>query len=139
MAGTSSLNSPDMAWTSAQFDVNTAADKAHFVAPYKLEIIRVFVTVMDGATDAGGATIKFDKVNSSTRGDGDAGVITVPSSNNDSKYLYEVPATRVELSPGDQVIVEVTAEGVAALNVCAGIVYRQVPEALANISNAVAA
>lgn len=135
----SGLNSPNLAWTSAQFDVNTAADKAHFVAPFKCQIVRVFVTVMDGGTDAGGATIKFDKVNSSTRGDGDAGVLTVPASNNDSKYLYEAPATLVELLPGDQVIVEVTAEGVAALNVCAGIVYREVPEVLGNVTNAVAA
>lgn len=134
----SGLSSPDMVWQSAQFDINTAADKAQFVAPYKIRVIRAFVVGMDGQTDAGGATVKFDSVKASTRGDGDVATITVPSASNDSKYIYEEPSTLVELNPGNQVIVEVTAEGVTGLLVCAGLVYRQVPEVLGNAADAIA-
>lgn len=135
----SGLSSPTLSWISAVYDVNGAADKATFVAPFKCEVVRIFTTVLDGITGAGGATITFDDVVSSTRTDGGIGTLTIPAANNDSKYIYEEPATRKTLNPGDQVVVEVTVEGVGAShNVVSGLLYREVPEVLGNIANAVA-
>ena len=137
--GNSGLNSPNLVWMSASIDVNSTGDKAHFAPPIKCQIMRVGITFLDGQTDAGGGTVKFDKVTGSTRGDGDAGVLTIAAANNDSKHYYEDPATRVTLSPGDQVFVEVTTDSWgAATTAVATIVYQEIPEVPGNVSAMVA-
>lgn len=131
--------SPRQAWVSAVFDVTGLADNATFVAPHKLQLLRAFLVVLDEQTDAGGGTVRFDTVVASTRGDGDAGIITVPAANNDSKYIYEDMATRLILDLGDQVVVQTTVDNWGgATNMVAGIVYQEVPEVPGNSAQAVA-
>jgi hypothetical protein len=124
----------------SQFDVNSAADKYTFTIPFKCDVKRIFL-VIEG-TDTGGATVKFDKrptAGSDTdRGDGDVGTITIPGSNCQGKMYYEDPSTVVTLDEGDQVVVQVTAEGVSALNVVPGMLLMHVPEVPANNSAMVA-
>lgn len=139
--GVAGLSTPELGWVSAQFDINTAADKAQWVAPFKCKIVRVFAVPVDGTTDAGGWTMKFDSVaaGSSTRGDGDIGTLTAPAASRESYYLYEEPSTLKTLDPGGQIFVEVTAESAAANTfVLAGIVYQQHPETLVNATYAAA-
>lgn len=135
----SGLNSPNLVWMSASIDLNATGDKAHFAPPIKCQILRVGLTVLDGQTDAGGGTVKFDKVTGSTRGDGDVATLTVPASDNDSKHVYETLASRVTLNPGDHVFVEVTADSWGgATNAIATIIYQEIPEVPENISSMVA-
>lgn len=127
---------------SASFDVQTAADKATLSMPFnKQKVKKAWIEVR--GTDAGGATVKFDKrptAGSDTgRGDGDIAVITIPASNQQGKRLYEIPATVIHLVAGEEVVAEVTAEGVAALQVVAGLEVERVAETEANSANMVAA
>lgn len=112
----------------AQFDVNTAADKIIFSVADNIEVIEVGL-VIEG-TDAGGATVKFDRrvlAGSDTgRGDGDLGEITIPASNQQGKVLHQ-KIDPVVLDEGDQIVVEVTAESVTALNVVPFYKYVIVP------------
>ena len=98
--------------------------------------------VVEG-TDAGGATVKFDRrvlAGSDTgRGDGDVATITIPASNQQGKVLYEEPSSTLVLDAGDQVVVEVTAESVTALNCVPFLEFIDVQEVSANQSDASAA
>lgn len=122
----------------AQFDVNTAADKATLYAPmFKSRVHLAAVSI--AGTDAGGATIKFDRritAGSDTgRGDGDAGVVIIPASNCAGLVKQDNSARGLIINPGDQIVVEVTAEGVAALNVCAQLWLVYEPEEVGNLTD----
>lgn len=124
----------------AQFDVNSAADKITFSIMDDMEIIECGLLIE--GTDAGGATVKFDRrvlAGSDTgRGDGDVGEITIPASNQQGKVLFE-KVSGVELDAGDQVVVQVTAEGVTALNVVPYIKFVNIPARRENQTDAASA
>lgn len=126
---------------SAQFDINTAADKAIFSMSCKCKILRAGL-IVEGS-DAGGATVAFDKrplAGSDTgRGAADVAEITIPASDQQGKVLYEKPSSEVILEAGDQVVVEVTAEGVTALNCVAFLELIRLDEVEANMSDMSAA
>lgn len=128
------------ALTTAQFDINTAADKAIITIPFKCRVHRAFV-VVEG-TDANTATIKFDKRptagSDTSRGDGDVAVINLTAANNQGKMFYKDPTTSITLKEGEQVVVEVTAEGGGAKNAVAGLLVDFMPEEAANNTNMVA-
>lgn len=121
----------------AFFDVNTAADKTCFAFPKGAEILEVGVTVC--GTDDGGATIKFDSQigAAAERGDGDVGVVVIPASNQEGNTIVDTLANPVRLENGALVWVQVTAEGVAALNVVAVVKYREIAGNIANLSTVV--
>ena len=124
----------------ASFDVQTAGDKATlYLPPGRWSILYVWVLVL--GTDAGGATIKFDEAlaGGASRGDGDAGIITIPAADNQENMIYETPENSsggipVILSAGSEVVVQVTAEGVSALNCIAGIMLEEYPEQPGNLT-----
>ncbi len=130
-----------VALVGAQFDVNTAADKVIFTVPFDCRVRNLSLTIE--GTDAGGATVKFDKrptAGSDTgRGDGDVGTITIPASDQEGKVLEEVPTSNIKLKRGEQVVVEVTAESVTALNCVPTLELEYIPEISANQTNVVAA
>lgn len=110
----------------AQFDVNTAADKVTFTIADDVEIVEIGLII--AGADAGGATVKFDKRptagSDTSRGDGDIGEITIPAADSLGKVLYEKVSDTTVLR-GEQIVVQVTAEGVTALNVVP--YYKYVP------------
>lgn len=120
----------------ASFDLDTAADKVTFTIPVKMRVLRAQVTVT--SSDAGGGTVKFDKrptAGSDTgRGDGDVAVLTIPASDQTGKCLYEEPSSSVVLTPGMQVVVEVTSDPGAGPTMVPQLVGIYVPEQPANIS-----
>lgn len=124
----------------AQFDVNTPADKVTFTIDSDIEVVECGVIV--AGADPGGATIAFDRRvlagSDSGRVDGGVGAITIPASDQQGKVLYEKPSG-VVLNAGDQVVVEVTAEGVTALNVVPYIKYVSLVKSRANEDEASAA
>ncbi|KKM75728.1 hypothetical protein LCGC14_1387230, partial [marine sediment metagenome] len=78
-----------------------------------------------------------------SRGDGDVGVITIPASDQQDNMIYETPAGSsggipVILSAGSKVVVQVTAEGVSALNCIAGMTLEEYPEQPGNLTYMVA-
>lgn len=122
---------------SAQFDVQTAADKATLTMPmFRTVIYAVGLTI--AGTDTGGATVKFDirptAGDDTGRGDGDAGVVVIPASNQAGKVLIDTLKRGTALTPGQQVVVQVTAEGVSALNVIAHLWLQYDPEEVGNLS-----
>lgn len=98
---------------SATFDINSAADKATFYAgAISGEVVAIEIIPL--STDAGGATIKFDKVqHDGTRGDGDVGEITVPAADSQYNGLIEFK-NGVSFVGGERIVVQVTAESVSA-------------------------
>lgn len=110
----------------AVFDVNTAADKITFTVVDDVEIVEIGLVI--AGDDPGGATVKFDKrvtAGSDTgRGDGDIGEITIPDADSEGQVLYEKVSDTMVLR-GEQIVVQVTAEGVTALNVVP--YYKYVP------------
>ena len=137
----SSLN-PKIHLHSASFDVQTAADKATFYIPAgRWSLVYAYIIVL--GTDTGGATIKFDKAEAGSgdnRGNGDVAIITIPASNQQDAMIYETPANSsggipVILQAGYKVVVEVTAEGVSALNCIAGMILEEYPEQPGNVTD----
>lgn len=123
----------------AQVDLNATGDKATINAPM-FKTILYQVGVLCTTTDAGGATVKFDRrilAGSDTgRGDGDAGVVTIPASNQQGKFLVDTAFRGLIIQPGDQIIMEVTAEGVSASAFAFGAVWLQyLPENIGNLSD----
>lgn len=110
----------------AQFDVQTAADKHTFTIADDVEIVEIGLVI--AGDDNGGATVKFDKRptagSDTSRGDGDIGEITIPAADSQGQVLYE-KVSDVTVLRGEQIVVQVTVEGVAALNVVP--YYKYVP------------
>ena len=123
---------------------NTTGDKATLVVPFKCVVKRAFVVVNTASVSATAFVIKFDKrptAGSDTgRGDGDVAVISKTASvDQQGKYLYEDPSSRVTLDEGEQVMVEVTTANGDACAVDAGILVEYTPEIPANNSAMAAA
>lgn len=117
-------------------EINTAADKAAWCFEGGVEILRVLVAPL--GTDAGGATVKFDSLQGSTRGDGDVGAVVIPASNQQGQIIYDIPTNgQIKLAPGASVIAEVTAEDVTGLPAVVKIVYRELGELPQNTARVV--
>lgn len=133
---------PVLSKESASFDINAAGDKATFSFAYNAKIVACGLIVR--GNDAGGATVAFDKrvlAGSDTgRGAADIGEITIPASNQQGKYLYEdLSDSGIEVAAGDEIVVEVTAEAVTALQAVAVIELLRLHESRANLSDGSAA
>lgn len=80
-----------------------------------ITVVRIEAIIGTVTSDTGAAVVKFDKrvlTNSDTgRGDGDVGTLTVPVSTAAGKILYK--NVRVDCSPGDQIVAEVTTTSAA--------------------------
>lgn len=125
---------------SAQFDINSAADKATFSFAFPARIERIALICQ--SADTGGATVKFDKRplagSDSGRGDGDIGVLTVPASSLAGKVLYK-KLSGIDVTAGDEVVVEVTAESAAANSFAVAVIeYQRITENPVNLDDAVA-
>lgn len=126
---------------SAQIDINATGDKATFtVPPFKCILYQVAVTC--ASADAGGATVKFDirptAGSDTSRGDGDAGVVTIPAASQSGKVLVDTAFRGLSVTPGQQIVMEVTAEGVAANAFAIGQVWLQYdPEEIGNLTKVV--
>lgn len=114
----------------AYFDIATAADKWAWGFPGGAEILEINVTPI--GTDAGGGTIEFDSLISTTRGSADVGAITIPASNVQGQTLQEVPSAPVRIGAGGAVVVQVSAESVTNLIVAVSIKFRDLGEYNAN-------
>ena len=115
-------------------DLNGTGDKAAFCFPKGAEIIEVNIGVV--GDDAGGGTVKFDKLLASTRGDGDIAEITIPASDVSGQVLQEVPSSLTIVEPGAVVVVEVTAESFAgATNAVVEVVWKDLGAYNANYDN----
>ena len=126
---------------SAQVDLNAAADKATFIMPM-FRTILYQVGVLCTTADAGGATVKFDRrilAGSDTgRGDGDAGVVVIPAADRSGKFLIDTAFRGLAIQPGDQIVMEVTAEGVSANAFAFGAVWLQYdPEVVGNLGDVI--
>lgn len=119
-------------------DINSATDIAAWSFPQGAEIVEISVTPL--GTDAGGATIEFDSLVSTTRGAADVGTVTLAASNLQGQAQVEVPsAGLVRVAAGGSVIAQVASEGVTALPVVVSIAWRNVGEYNANSDNVDAA
>ena len=100
-----------VALSSAQFDINSATDKATLTIPFKCRVYRAQVISASAAT--GGASIHFESyVTSSTvRGAADIADITLPASSVLGLAYFDNVARGTILDVGQQVIVQVVSEG----------------------------
>lgn len=129
---------------STSLDMNSTGDKCSFLVVRPIKIKQVGLCML--TTEAGGATVKFDRRvkagSDSGRGDGDVGIITVPASDSQGKILSEDEAASADLilDAGDEIVVEVTAENVSANAFFKPFVeYYVLSESLANMSDRSAA
>lgn len=137
------MEQPIQELRSAQFDINATGDKVSIPIAFPMKVLRVGLMIQ--SADAGGASISFDKriTAGSDTGRVNNGVasLVLPASNQQGKFLYKklVDLTSVELACGDEIVVEVTAEGAAASSFAVAIVeYLRIQENPVNLSDAVA-
>jgi hypothetical protein len=136
------MEQPVQMLVSAQFDLNSAADKVSFPMPCPVKLVRVGLILL--TTDAGGATIKFDKRvtagSDTSRVSGGVATLTLPASNEQGKYLEKQlkDSSSVLLACGDEIVVNVTSEGAAANSFAVAVVeYFRIQENVLNQSDMV--
>lgn len=123
-----------------------AGDLAVFTAPFKCVVVYAALCV---TTTCAGATttpiVKMDKrptAGSDTgRGDGDVGVFELGTTAQ-GKFMYFMPASRIELEPGQEVVMQLTqiAAGTGAAGACRPVlVVEHAAESWGNLDNAVEA
>ena len=129
---------------STSLDMNSTGDKCSFLVARPIKVKSVGLCML--STDAGGATVKFDRRvtagSDSGRVSGSVGIITVPASDSQGKILYEDEAASADLilDAGDEIVVNVTAENVSANAFFKPFVeYYMLSEARANDADASAA
>lgn len=129
---------------STSLDLNNIGDKCSFVVVSPMKIKSVGIVPL--SADTGGATVKFDRRvkagSDSGRVAGACGTITVPASDQQGKVLNEDQAASadLQLDAGDEIVVNVTAEGAAANSFFKPYVeYYRVVESAANQSDKSAA
>lgn len=93
--------------------IDSTGDKFTWTPATPVRIIRAGVTGTSSYTHGSGAVIALDKNASDgdgsyTRGDADIGEITVNSGFDQGLVNYIKPDERLEMVPGDQLIIEVT-------------------------------
>jgi hypothetical protein len=105
-------------------DLNGTGDKAAFCFAKGAEILAINIGLV--GDDAGGGTVKLDKILASTRGDGDIASITIPAADLSGQVIEEIPASQLLVEAGAVVVVEVTAESFsAATNAVVEVVYKE--------------
>lgn len=124
--------------------LGSTGDKVTFFVPYRCEVHSVGALIEGASVHATAAVIAFDKRplggSDTNRGVADVGALTKTLSvNQQGKHLYERPATRITLKPGEQVVGEVTTANGDALAATLFVLVRQTPEDPANEVNMVAA
>lgn len=129
------LNSPNVPLVSGTLDLSATADVWEFAIPFKCEVIQVGLTILNdvGAT----ATVKFDSVQLTTRGDGDVADIDLATSHTAGEFVYSVPATQLVFEAGDFVVVQVTDAAAAGDEAVAVLIIREIPEVAGNNSKMV--
>lgn len=95
-------------WT-AEITVASTGDKAEFVCPsFPIKVKRIGLLLSAAPGDAG--VVKFDKrptyESDTGRGDGDVGTLNLATTHAAGAMVYK--DVDVALSPGDEVVVEVT-------------------------------
>jgi hypothetical protein len=121
----------------------STGDKATLkVPPGKWELERSFVVWEGASAHATAAIVAFDirpTAGSDTgRGSGDAGIVKkVASVAQQGKMTYWFPSTKVFVSGGNEIIVEVTTAQGEALAFAGGVVLRSSPESQVNLANEV--
>lgn len=130
-------------WVSA-VATNSTTDIATLPVPFKAKVVRAFVLVTGASAHATSFVIKFDKRvkagSDDGRGNGDVATISKTTLvDQQGKYLYEDPTTRVTVEEGDQIIVEVTTAQGEACAVDVGVLLERIPEIPGNNSSMVAA
>jgi hypothetical protein len=135
------MEQPVQEMHSVQIDLNATGDKAVFSLAMPIKVIRVGLIIQN--SDANDATIKFDKRvtagSDSGRVAGGVASLSKPASNNQGKYLYKSldDSSAVELTCGDEIVVNVTAENVAANAFAVAVLeYCRIQEKPANLSDA---
>lgn len=115
----------------------TAADVQVIPVPFKCEVRRCAVVWQ--TTGAAQAIVEFDRrvLAGSDTGRVNIVAITKPAAENQGKYLYKDPATKVTLDAGDEIVVQVTdVEAAATFGVV--ILVDEIPEVAANQGDMVA-
>lgn len=131
--------------SAAGLATNSAADIATLTVPFKCEVRRAFVLVTGTSAHATAFVIKFDRrqtagSDGADRGDGDVATISkTASTNQQGKFLYEDPSTRVTLAEGDEVVAQVTTANGDACTATVGILVERIPESVGNNSDMVSA
>lgn len=103
---------------STSLDLNNIGDKCSFVISSPIKVKSVGIVPL--SADTGGATVKFDRRvkagSDSGRVAGACGTLTIPASDQQGKVLYEDQAASadLQLDAGDEIVVNVTAEGASA-------------------------
>jgi hypothetical protein len=124
----------------AALDLNSLADGTAWTPKFnKVQVVAVIAEVTNAIGGAG--EIRFDKritFGSDTgRGDGDLGIMTVPDTTAVGKQIYVRPATAMTLSPGEQLVPQVTNVTAASDTADIYVVYHVVPESVENKANLV--
>lgn len=121
-------------------------DAGAFLVPFRCSTHMAAVAILEGIAGAGDPTpiIKFDlrptAGSDTSRGDGDIGTINlgVTGASAQGDYVYDRAAFGTELTPGNEVVVELasTTYGLAgaAGHIWPALLVRYVPEARANLS-----
>jgi hypothetical protein len=121
--------------------IDSTGDKGDW-APgfFPVEIIAVFAII----TNTIGATgvIKFDKRptagSDSSRGDGDIGILNLATTHDAGEVVYYELTSRIKVSPGEEIVVEVTDAAAASDTAHLGIVYVPAWEVPANNTDMIA-
>lgn len=113
--------------------LTSAADHGDiFAAPMRIKVWEVGA-IITTATD-GVSTVKADKVNDATRGDGDAGVLTIPTATAVNKMIKDTTSSIFPfvMNRGETIIFEVTSAAATAGGALYYVIYEIVEETTAN-------
>lgn len=125
-------------WTGTLADVLTSAadhtEVIHF-GHARVKIHGVSATVT--TTTNGASTVSFDKVSATSRGDGDAGVITIPTAQAVNQVFIDTTSSIFPfvLEPGEYIIPQVTSAAATAGGAVYAVIYEYIEDTIANSSN----
>lgn len=124
-------------WTGTLADVLTsAADHTELIGfgstRVKIHEVSALVTTLT----SGASTVKFDKVTDTTRGDGSAGVITIPTATAVGQVVKDTTSTifPFTLAAGEYIIPEVTSAAATAGGCIYQVKYEVIEDTAANSS-----
>lgn len=145
MIGNESKMVESTAWTTAADDLTGAADHGGTFRPGQtVTLIGVAADITTATVSNANIVVKMDKRpgkgSDTDRGDGDCGVITIPTGIAATKVVYKALSPPVDLNPGEEVVPQVTtaAAGGGAAGGC-HYQFHYVPrsEKMGNCSNVV--
>lgn len=139
-SGLSSASLPII--SAASLASGSTGDKALFMVPYKCELVRFWIVWEGADNNATAAIVDLDKRitggSDTGRVDKSGAAMTLKKTtavNEQGKYVYKDPTSRVTAKEGEQFVVEVTTAQGAALAFTAGIIIREIPEVAGNNTN----